>query len=701
MSTVELANEGPSALHAPRGRVAAEGSRTSAWLGAGLFLAIAYAAFAHGAVTSPTEPRLQVAVVALAAFAGAALIWSGTLRFRAPRLAYAGIVALLVFAVWSGLSIAWSAAPDRSWLEFNRVLCYVIVVCLAVAFGASAAEPIEATARGFLVIAGAVTCYALGQKLLPGLRAPGLFNLNQTGQVPRLQQPLGYWNALALFLAISAPIALAFCADRTRSPRLRLASAVALQLMLLVIGLTYSRGGVLALAVGVAIGIALSAARLRSLLWLALSVVAALPPLIFGLTDTALTSSDVSLGRREVAGILLAVILALAVAALVFAGRRVLDLERTVYVDSDDARRIAHRLLALSALVIVAGLLAATFSSRGLPGTVSHTWKSFTATRGISESDPRRLLSADSQNRWVWWKEALGGFSAKPVAGWGAGSFPVVHLLYRRDKLTVEQPHSVPLQLLVETGVIGALLALGAYGLLLTAGIRTVRQHEPGRERLLRAALVAGAVAYAAHALYDWDWDIPGVTLPALVFLGVLAGSSVRERRDRLLPGPGLGARAVGVGLLAICLCTVGLSATLPSVASTKASAALVAASGGGGLQHAQQDASLARRLDPLSDEGPRAEATIALHRLQPARARVYLLDAVRRDPNDVQAWIGLSYAELATTDPQGALFAAKRALALDPRGALTQRLVRSLQQPEELRLTPPNQSATSSPLGP
>jgi hypothetical protein len=173
MSTVELGNEGRTALSSPRAGAVTRTSRASAGLAAGLFAAIAYAAFAHGAVTSAAEPRLQVGVAALAAFAGAALIWNRTLRFSAPRAAYAGIAALLGFAAWSAVSIA--------------VLCYVIVVCLAVTLGASAERPVDAMASGYLAIAAAVTCYALGQKLCPGLHAPGVFNLNQTAQVPRLR----------------------------------------------------------------------------------------------------------------------------------------------------------------------------------------------------------------------------------------------------------------------------------------------------------------------------------------------------------------------------------------------------------------------------------------------------------------------------------------------------------------------------------
>jgi hypothetical protein len=189
--------------------------------------------------------------------------------------------------------------------------------------------------------------------------------------------------------------------------------------------------------------------------------------------------------------------------------------------------------------------------------------------------------------------------------------------------------------------------------------------------------------------------------LPALVFLGVLAGSRIRERPVPPLPGPGLGIRALGLAVLALCLCTIGLSATLPSLASTKASSALVAASTRGSVQHAEQDAALASRLDPLSDAGPRAQTTIALHQFEPARARTYVLDAIRREPNDVQAWLALSVAELGVSDRAGALYAVRRALALDPHGAVAQGVLRSLQQTQQVQRTPPNRSATSFPLGP
>ena len=77
-------------------------------------------------------------------------------------------------------------------------------------------------AGGLLLVCLAVTAYALGQKLVPGLHLAGVFTLDQTGLLPRLQEPLGYWNALALLVAMGIPVALVILVDRGRPDGLRL-----------------------------------------------------------------------------------------------------------------------------------------------------------------------------------------------------------------------------------------------------------------------------------------------------------------------------------------------------------------------------------------------------------------------------------------------------------------------------------------------
>ncbi len=561
----------------------------------------------------------------------------------------------------------------------------------------------------------AVTAYALGQKLLPGLHLDGIFQLDQTAVLTRLQEPLGYWNALALLLSMGIPCALAIAVERRRRPWLRLAAVVAAALMLETIAFTYSRGGVLALLCGLAVGIALSGARLRYMMWLGLIGAASAPAIVVGLVSHDLTAAGVSLAARERAGLELAAVLIACLMLLVLAGRRLIVLERRARLSRLRARRVGRALALMAAGLLAAGLLAVALTPRGLPGTASHAWHSFTTARTTGISNPSRLLSADSENRWVWWKEAAGALSARPVGGWGAGSFAVVHLLYRRNTLSVQQPHSVPLQFLAETGIVGALLGLGGLALLLVAAVvAVVRQRHVGAGRLAAAALLGAAVAYAVHSLYDWDWDIPGVTLPALLFLGTLGGSlgaSVPRRGQGRGRGSGRGApsaaapttprplaRAVGVGAIAACLAAFAASVIVPRLAAAKASQALVAASraSGGDLRPALATALAtaleSSRLDPLSDAGLKAASTIAVHLGRVGEARRLTLEAVSRQPTDGDAWQQLAFQDFALGAAREALAAAQRARALDPEGEATTTLASAAM----LAQSPPAGSATA-----
>ncbi|MBV9472939.1 MAG: O-antigen ligase family protein [Solirubrobacterales bacterium] len=674
-------------------------------LGGALLVVLLYAVYAHGAVASSNEERLQVAVAALAVLAVGPWLWSGALRFSAPALAWAGLLTLAVFAAWSGASVIWSVAPDQTWLELDRIVTYLLVLSLAIAVGASHPRMLELVATGLLALVATVTLYALGQKLVPGVHIGRLVSFNQAGPLPRLQQPLGYWNALALLIAIGVPVALAVLDDRSRSRSARLASLALLVAMLLAIAFTYSRGGLLALGAALAVGVACSGARLRWLMWLAIACLAAAPSLLSGLTSHQLTAAGIALGQREAAGGKLAAVLLGSLVVLLVLAAGLMRLERQLVLERKHTRRIGMALAALALAALAAGVLAVGLSSRGIGGTASHAWRSFTATRATSTYDPHRLLSADSENRWVWWKEASGAFSDRPVTGWGAGSFSVVHLLYRRQTLSVQQPHSLPLQLLAETGAVGAALALGGLALLVLAAARGVPGQTPGRGRLLYASLLAALVAFVVHLLYDWDWDLPGVALPALVSLGVLVGSRRAGRGGPAsgLPhpaalarrAPGL-VRAVGLAGAILFLCAFAVSAILPRLAASKAAAALVSSSGGSpdALARAQSEAALADKLDPLSDVGLRAESTIAIHRGQLSLARAELLVAVKRDPTDAQAWEELAVDDYFLRDPREGALAVRRALQLDPRGTIAGGLAQRL----TLALTPPQASPTAVP---
>jgi tetratricopeptide (TPR) repeat protein len=210
---------------------------------------------------------------------------------------------------------------------------------------------------------------------------------------------------------------------------------------------------------------------------------------------------------------------------------------------------------------------------------------------------------------------------------------------------------------------------------------------------------------FGIHTLYDWDWDIPGVTLPALVTAGVLAGGAARRSSAASVSARRLRAPAVdsgrvirGLALSAITatLAVFAFSGVVPSVAASRASSALVAASTATGpaLEHDLATAQSATRLDPLSDAGLLTASTIATRLGEIDASRDDLIAAVKRDPTDAAAWEALAFAEDKLGDRADAIKAVQRVAALDPMGKET----RNLQGLVTFENTPPSDSATAQP---
>jgi hypothetical protein len=63
---------------------------------------------------------------------------------------------------------------------------------------------------------------------------------------------------------------------------------------------------------------------------------------------------------------------------------------------------------------------------------------------------------------------------------------------------------------------------VGLAGLLAFLGGIAVTARQALRATPLAAGPIAGFVAYIAHAPLDWDWEMPAVTLVAIILAGML-----------------------------------------------------------------------------------------------------------------------------------------------------------------------------------
>jgi hypothetical protein len=107
---------------------------------------------------------------------------------------------------------------------------------------------------------------------------------------------------------------------------------LSVELLVVTLTSTESRGGVLALLLGLAAGIALSGARLRSLMWLGLALLASVAPLVVALTTHNLTAASVGLGAREGRGAVLGGVLVASLVALWLTGTRLLGAEQRAHI---------------------------------------------------------------------------------------------------------------------------------------------------------------------------------------------------------------------------------------------------------------------------------------------------------------------------------------------------------------------------------
>ena len=139
--------------------------------------------------------------------------------------------------------------------------------------------------------------------------------------------------------------------------------------------------------------------------------------------------------------------------------------------------------------------------------------------------------------------------------GIGLGAFARVYPAYQSfpSEVWFQFPENQPLNILVETGLPGAVLMLAAWALILHHVAKRAR-----RDRV-EASLVAGLMAVLAHNLTDFGLETLGVLLPFCAVWGTLFGRMAANpdppTRDRSTPVmAGLAGVALVAGIALLCL---------------------------------------------------------------------------------------------------------------------------------------------------
>lgn len=564
------------------------------------------------------------------------------------------------YAAWTFASLLWSPNAGDAWLGAGQTLLYLLAFWVAVtlvALGASRRWVLAASALGPAVVA-AFTLLALDSQL------EDLFDGGD-----RLIGTVGYHNGEAAFLLVPFWVAVYLGGSRCVNPILRGAALAGAVLSVDLAVLTQSRGAMVAMVASLPIFFLLSGQRLRG--FLALVPIAA--ALYVSFPDLNGIYPALVGGEALVASlfgpVLLTVWLTATLAGVygLFWGL----LDRRWRPPGGVVRVVGGILLVGGAVFIVGG--AAVLTERvGDPGAlVQQKWEAFKTNDETGQDQGGRYLSASGSGRYTYLQVAWKDFATHPVLGVGAQNYEATYYRLRdRDSGPVRQPHMLALEVLAERGIVGGALFFGLLATCLAVGLRERFRnlHSEGKAQV--GALVAAVAYWFVHSSAEWFWQLPAVTLPAMVYLALLVspwrrveaaalGSLTGSSEGSPAGGSGWPLRAGGVGVALLAVAVVAPLYTADHYLQRSRQATDPAE----GLAMVER----ARWFDPLSPGLPEREAGLAAEAGDRERAEEAHRRAIRLNPEHYApyAFAGAFYERGG--EREEALRYYREALALNP----------------------------------
>ena len=590
------------------------------------------------------------------------------------------VVALLVFGAgsavkperplyWAGglivclsllcaLSSLWSGSVELSVIEADRVAVYLGFFVAAFLI-AQTDERRQRFAEGLAITVAAIAILGVVSRLLPHVLYVG----SSLGAGPRLNYPLGYWNANGALLGIGVALLL-WSSRRAAWSALRWFSTAAMPICLLALYLTYSRGGLLAFAVACACFISISRDRLWLLATLAIGILGALPAVLavqgkealaLNLGDATARSQGVTASLILLGGVALSLLLT---AALRWEERREGALSGRAVAASRNPKvlkgvALAGALLAIAAAVAVGG----------------RAWNQFTNPDVQFPNNPQaHFTDFGSTGRDDFYKAALEAFDEKPILGHGAGTYQFSWEKLRTTDRPAHDAHSLYLESFAELGAAGGLLVLAMIGWLLWCGYGAWRNAaDPQRERY--AVLLATMLAFAVSAAFDWFWEIPALGAFFFLSAGVLVAARCGQiaADPRREPSAATENRRFGVTVAAMVIAWISAIALLGPLLVERELDSSEAAATREDLGAAFDHAETARSIEPWAASPYAQLGLLAERQGEYPRAAGYFGDAIDRENRNWQWYYLRSRAEHEAGEEAAAHEDLKRARELNP----------------------------------
>ena len=450
------------------------------------------------------------------------------------------LTALVLYAAWQLASTLWSHATSVGLDAYDQTLLYVLAFAL---FGSLRCTPerLRWLVRALVAGIAAVCLIGLISRVLPHTW-PTVSSFYDS----RLNYPLTYWNAEGMLATIALILGFHLSADRAEHWSVRVLAAALLPGIATTLLLTFSRG-----AMGVAIVGLLAYCVLTRLSTLPTALLAVVPATAIALHSawdaTLLATTKPTSAAAVVQGRHVAVVVAACMAGagllramLLLADRGVSKLALVRTPPPRAVRAAAGAAAAAIAVVLALAVGAFGFAHREYDKFVHSTHEQHaTQTR-------ERLSDPTNDGRLPLWKAAVRIYDTQKLRGTGAGTYQLYYSALPH-RTAVRRRH--PLALPAEPGRARD-RRLRADPARRDRHPRRAGRADPRAGRALYAALFAATLAWAIHQAFDWDWQMPAVTLGVFMLAGLALARPLDGRPGRF--GLPAGRALVGLGWLVL-----------------------------------------------------------------------------------------------------------------------------------------------------
>src|SRR5215217_3355479 len=594
------------------------------------------------------------ATLVLAALALIASL-TGILRGAGSRWGNLALGLFAIYTAWTFASLLWSPNRGDAWAGAGQTLLYLLMFWLAVvlvSLGASRRWVLAASAMGPAIVA-ALT--------LLSLTPPRIEELFYDS---RLEGTVGYRNGEAAFLLVPFWVAIYLAGSRSVNPILRGLILAGATLGVDVAVLTQSRGAMVAMVLSLVVFFLTSGQRLRGFFAL-LPVVLALLFTFPGLNEVYLAFLNGDPAPAAMRAALPAV--GLSALAVGLYGTLWGLLDRRWELTSSATRPLGGVALACGIAVLVFALFAASEQAGDPVSWVEQRWEAF-KNDDASGQEESRFLAASGSGRYTLWQVALEDFDSNPLLGVGTYNYEATYYQLREKGVGwVRQPHTLPLEVLSERGIVGGVLLFTFLATCLAAGLseRFGRLGPEGKGQV--GAMVAAIAYWFVHSSAEWFWQFPAVTLPAIIYLALLVGP---WRRTEVVPAR-WPLRLVGAGAAIL-----AVAAVAPLYAADRY---LTQSGTSSNPDEALEAVERAQRFNPASPELNQQEAKLAIKRGDWEWAEDELEDAVRLNPEHYTQYEVLAQFYELRGDTEAALSYYREAFFLNPPNPDLQRRVAEL----------------------